>query len=187
MLKIFAKIIGALESRLHTLAGRLKLARSGCINGGRVQIASHVRLRATDGGKVSLGSEVAIDRFADITIKEGHLVIGARTYIGQFSILCARESITIGADCLIAEHVTIRDQDHDFSGPAVTAQNGFVTAPITIGDNVWLGAKVTVTKGVSIGDNCVVGANSVVTRDIPANSLAAGNPARVLRLIGPTH
>jgi acetyltransferase-like isoleucine patch superfamily enzyme len=122
-----------------------------------------------------------IDRFVDVTAKYGSLMIGSGTYVGQFSVICARQAITIGADCLIAEHVTIRDQDHDFGGARPTSRNGFVTEPIRIGNNVWLGAKVTVLKGVTIGDNVVVGANSVVTRDLPNNVVAAGAPARVLR------
>lgn len=183
MLKIIAKLIGAVERRLHAMVGRITLARSGCIAEGPVQIARHVRLRATDGGTANLGAKVAIDRFSDVTIKNGHLAIGARTYIGQFSVLCAREAITIGADCLIAEHVTIRDQDHRFGPDLVTAQAGFVTAPIAIGNNVWIGAKTTITKGVTIGDNAVIGANSVVTQDIPANCVAVGAPARAVRKI----
>lgn len=55
--------------------------------------------------------------------------------------------------------------------------------PITVGDNVWFGAHVSVLPGVTIGDNCVIGAGSVVNKDIPANSLAAGNPCRVIRQI----
>ena len=55
--------------------------------------------------------------------------------------------------------------------------------PITVGDNVWIGANVSVLPGVSIGDNSVIGAGSVVTRSIPANVLAAGNPCRVIREI----
>ncbi len=153
--------------------------RSGCIAEGRIEIAQHVRLRATDGGTAIFGDEVAIDRFADIIVKKGNLVVGARTYIGQFSILCARESISVGTDCLIAEHVTIRDQDHRFGPGLITAQAGFVTAPIKIGNNVWIGAKTTVTKGVTIGNNAVIGANSVVTRDIPGDCVAIGAPALV--------
>ncbi len=57
------------------------------------------------------------------------------------------------------------------------------TAPITIGDNCWIAANVTVCGGVTIGEGCVIGAGSVVTRDIPANSIAVGNPCRVLRSI----
>ena len=55
--------------------------------------------------------------------------------------------------------------------------------PVTIGDNVWFGANVTVTPGVTIGSNSIIGAGSVVTRDIPANSIAVGNPAHVIREI----
>lgn len=55
--------------------------------------------------------------------------------------------------------------------------------PIHVGNNVWIGAHVSVLPGVTIGDNCVIGAGSVVTKDIPANSLAVGNPCRVIRSI----
>lgn len=54
-------------------------------------------------------------------------------------------------------------------------------APVTIGNSVWIGCNVSILPGVTIGDNCTIGAGSVVTRDIPANSLAAGNPCRVIR------
>ena len=60
-------------------------------------------------------------------------------------------------------------------------EQGAIVAPVRIGSNVWLGAKVTVVKGVSIGDNAIVGANAVVTRDIPPNAIAVGVPARVIR------
>jgi acetyltransferase-like isoleucine patch superfamily enzyme len=56
------------------------------------------------------------------------------------------------------------------------------TAPIHIGDNVWIGAKATITRGVTIGDNAVVGANSVVTGDVPADAVYAGAPARLIRM-----
>lgn len=58
--------------------------------------------------------------------------------------------------------------------------------PITVGNDVWIGAHVCVLPGVTIGDNCVIGAGSVVTRDIPSNSLAVGNPCRVIRKIDPS-
>lgn len=165
------------------LSGRVILALSGVDAEGRVYIARQVRLRATDGGIARLGADAAIDRFADITAKYGLLEIGARSYLGVSCVICARQAIRIGTDCLIAEHVTIRDHDHRFGPSVITARAGFSTAPVTIGNNVWIGAKATVTKGVSIGDNSVIGANSVVTQDIPANSVAVGAPAWVVRTI----
>ena len=119
----------------------------------------------------------------DLTIEcSGTLRIGDRTIFGHHCTLAALESIVIGEDCLIAEMVSIRDHNHRFDQTAIPyREQGMVVKPIIIGRNVWLGAKVTVAAGVSIGDNTVVGANSVVTRDLPANSLAAGSPARVVR------
>lgn len=182
-------LLRALSSRLTRATLRLRailiFRQQQCTVGRGCSLAAGVRLRATDGATITLGDQVTIDRYADVTVKYGSLQIGARTYIGQYSVLCAREDIRIGTDCLIAEHVTIRDQDHRFGPGLVTAQAGFTTAPVTIGNNVWVGAKATITKGVRIGDNAVIGANSVVTRDIPANCVALGIPARVARMIEP--
>lgn len=140
-----------------------------------------VQVAITDGGCAFFGAGCSIDRNATILIKNGELVVGPSSYIGIGSVIVARESIHIGRDVLIAEYVTIRDQDHVFGGSKSTAKSGFKSSPVVIGDNVWLGAKVTVTRGVSIGNNSIIGANSVVTRDIPANVVAAGIPARVIR------
>lgn len=180
------RIINRSTRAIIAVSGYVLLAWAGFQTVGRIHVARHVRLRATDGGTARLSDAVSIDRFADLTVKCGHLEIGARTYIGQYSVICAREAIRIGTDCLIAEHVTIRDQDHTFGLGLTTAKAGFATSPVTIGNNVWIGAKATVTKGVTIGDNVVIGANSVVTRDIPPNSVAVGAPARVIRNVGLT-
>lgn len=146
-------------------------------------ITTGVRIRATDGARASFGPYVTIDRHADITAKYGELSIGAGTYIGQFTVVCARSNISIGSDCLIAEHVTLRDHDHFFGSGLKTISAGFATETVVIGDNVWIGAKATITKGVKIGSNSVIGANSVVTRDVPANTVVAGVPAKMLRRI----
>lgn len=145
-----------------------------------ISIAPGVRFSVTDGATLTLQDRIAIDRNATLIVKYGHLHVGARTYIGIGSVIVAQESVTIGDDGLIAEYVTIRDQDHSYGGPNVTARNGFITSPVIIGDNVWIGAKATITKGVTIGDNSVIGANSVVTRDVPPNSIYAGAPARLI-------
>lgn len=182
------KPINQLSAVARRLSGRLRVAIARLIFGrdaiaASVQVQYGVRIRTTDGGTLKLGEGVAFDRFADITVKYGKLQIGARSYVGQFCVICAREHVTIGADCLIGEHVTIRDQDHNFGLELNTARAGFQTSAVHIGDNVWIGAKTTVTKGVTIGDNVVIGANSVVTCDIASNSVAVGAPARIIRTI----
>ena len=104
--------------------------------------------------------------------------LGARAHVGIGAVIVAREAITVGEDALIAEHVTIRDQDHAFGGGGPTNASGYRTAPIVIGRNVWIGAKATVLRGVSIGDGAVVAAGAVVTRDVPEGTTVAGVPAR---------
>jgi acetyltransferase-like isoleucine patch superfamily enzyme len=148
-----------------------------------VSIGRGVVVAVSDGGRFIAGDRLVISKDASITVKYGQLISGQNLFVGQGTVIVARESVVIGNDVMIAEHVTIRDQSHRIGGPEVTARNGFETAPINIGDNVWIGAKVTITKGVTIGNNCVIGANSVVTRDIPNSVVAAGVPARVLRVI----
>src|SRR6056300_1411312 len=98
-------VLNRLASLRRSLSSSIVLARSRVDAEGFVLIAGHVRLRATDGAIAHLAEDVVIDRFADITAKYGLLEIGARCYIGEYSVICARDAFLIGADCLIAEHV----------------------------------------------------------------------------------
>ena len=149
-----------------------------------VRLGAGCRLRATDGGRVEIGTRTSIEPGCTLIAREGWMTIGSDAFIGQGCVLVSVERLTIGRDALIAEHVTIRDQDHDITGAGPYRAAGMQTSPVTIGDNVWIGAKVTITRGVTIGDNAVIGANAVVTSDIPANAVAVGAPARVIRMIG---
>ncbi|EMI41654.1 transferase hexapeptide repeat containing protein [Rhodopirellula sp. SWK7] len=87
--------------------------------------------------------------------------------------------MSIGDRCLIGDGVTIFDSDFHGIHPDQRHQLGN-HSPVSISNNVWLGSRVMVLKGVSIGENSIVAAMSVVTKDIPANVIAAGNPARVI-------
>ncbi|MCU1473549.1 sugar O-acetyltransferase [Amnibacterium sp.] len=109
-----------------------------------------------------------------------HLSIGARTFVNVNLTALDVAPITIGEDCQIGPNVQLLTPVHPLE--AQPRRNRLEAAkPITIGDNVWLGGGVIVCPGVTIGDDTVVGAGSVVTRDLPANVLAVGSPARVLR------
>lgn len=106
------------------------------------------------------------------------------------------ENFYANVNCVILDGARVQFGDNVFIGPNCgfyTAGHPFDVAqrnkgleyarPITVGDNVWFGAQVCVLPGVTIGDNCVIGAGSVVTHDIPNNSLAVGNPCRVVRFL----
>ena len=106
--------------------------------------------------------------------------LGDRTFVNSGLTALDVAAITIGDDCLIGPNVQLLTPTHPVD-PQPRRDKLEAAEPITLGDNVWLGGGVIVCPGVTIGDNTVVGAGSVVTRDLPANVVAVGNPARVIR------
>lgn len=111
------------------------------------------------------------------------IIIGPDSGISG-GVLCAAKSISIGAECLIGANATIIDTDFhpiaSFKRRFVNDPQAIATEPVLISDNVFVGAGAVVLKGVTIGRNSVVGASSIVTRSIPANSVAAGSPAKII-------
>lgn len=110
--------------------------------------------------------------------------IGAGVFVNFGLVALDVAPITIGDDAQIGTNVQLLTPTHPVE-PELRRTKWEAAKPITISDNVWLGSGVIVLAGVTIGENTVVGAGSVVTRDLPANVVAVGNPARVIRSIGP--
>ena len=112
------------------------------------------------------------------------ITIGKNTGISGGSI-CSAIRVDIGCECLIGANVTITDTDFHPTSPVGrfynVNPNDIAASPVFIEDNVFIGTSSIILKGVRIGENSVIGAGSVVTKSIPKNSIAAGNPARVLR------
>jgi maltose O-acetyltransferase len=108
--------------------------------------------------------------------------IGDRTFINYNLVALDVAAITIGADCMIGPNVQLLTPTHPIA-PQPRRDHLEAAQPITIGDNVWIGGGAIVCPGVTIGDNSVIGAGSVVTRDIPADVVALGSPARVVRSV----
>ena len=112
----------------------------------------------------------------------GAVSIGDRTFVNVDAVMLDVMPITIGAACQLAPRVQLLTATHPID-PEPRRAGWEYGDPITIADNVWLGAGAIVCPGVGIGESTVVGAGAVVTRDLPAGVLAAGVPARVLREI----
>ena len=113
-----------------------------------------------------------------------HIRIGARTFVNFGLVALDVAAITIGQDVQIGTNVQLMTPTHPVeAGPR--RDRWEAAKPITIGDNVWLGSGAIILPGVTIGENTVVGAGAVVTRDLPANVVAVGNPARVIRTLEP--
>ncbi len=111
-----------------------------------------------------------------------NIELGENFYMNVNCVILDEAKVTFGNNVFIAPNCAFYTAGHPFD---VEQRNrGLEYAkPITVGNNVWIGGNVVVVPGVTIGDNCVIGAGSVVTKDIPANSLAVGNPCKVIRKI----
>ncbi len=111
-----------------------------------------------------------------------HIFLGENFYANHNLIILDAAKVTIGDNVFIGPNVGLHTAGHPLDYQ--TRNQGLEYAlPITLGNNVWIGAGVNIVPGVSVGDNSVIGAGSVVTKNIPANVVAAGNPCRVLREI----
>lgn len=111
-----------------------------------------------------------------------HTRVGKNFYANFNLTLVDDDSITIGDNVLIGPNVVLATANHP-THIELRRKAAQYNLPITIGNNVWIGAGAVIVPGVNIGDNCVIGAGSVVTKDIPADSIAFGNPCRVHRKI----
>jgi maltose O-acetyltransferase len=113
-----------------------------------------------------------------VSYRDACISIGDHTFINYGSSISAYKHVKIGRHCLLGHHTLIVDRnEHGVERRELVLP----PAPVIIEDHVWIGSRVTILPGVFVGHHSVIGAGSVVNRDIPANCLAVGNPARVVR------
>ncbi|MBS0237593.1 MAG: acyltransferase [Proteobacteria bacterium] len=152
--------------------------------GERVRVWGRVIVR--NSGSMIIGQRASLSSTAVpiqlSTEPNGKLEIGARTFMNYGCSISATKLISIGPDCKIGMDVLMIDNDYHQIDPTKRGIRP-ASAPIILEENVWLGARVIVLSGVTIGADSVVAAGSVVTRDIPPRSVAAGQPARVIKSI----
>lgn len=174
----------------------LRLRRLGLEIGRGVQFHGMPVVSLAPGSRIVLADQVSLCSVSTHTaLGVNHPVVlrtlrpGATIEIGRDcgisgASICAELSVVVGQQCLFGANVVVADTDfHPLKIENRRHNNSaadIAVAPVRIGNNVFLGTGAIVLKGVSIGDNSVVGAGSVVTRDIPANVIAAGNPARII-------
>lgn len=128
-----------------------------------------------------VGDDVRIMSGTQIVVP-GNVSIGSNVYIGKNCAFYGDAGIVIGRDCLIAREVLILTRNHlfnDLSTPI--CKQGYEYAPVQIGDNVWIGARVTLLPGVKIGDGAIIAAGSVVTKDVDPMTIMGGVPAKFIK------
>jgi acetyltransferase-like isoleucine patch superfamily enzyme len=118
-----------------------------------------------------------------IRCHEGVVSIGAKTVLGQECTISAYQHVSIGRECVIADRVMLIDFDHGIVEVERPVRlQGIYKRDVRVGNNVWIGYGACILRGVTVGDNAVIGTSAVVTRDVPANAVVAGVPARVIRM-----
>jgi acetyltransferase-like isoleucine patch superfamily enzyme len=150
---------------------------------GPLFLGSGLELQISRRGRVDFGRFVWIGHGTKIRCHEGSVEIGAKTVMGQECTISAYKRVRIGEQCVIADRAMFIDFDHgvvEVERPI--RQQGIYTRDVEVGSNVWIGYGACVLRGVRVGDNSIVGTNSVVTKDVPANAVVAGVPARIVRM-----
>jgi acetyltransferase-like isoleucine patch superfamily enzyme len=163
--------------RLLTHAGR-RWETDGPVFFGR-----GLQLQAGRTGRIRFGRFTWIGDGTKIRCHEGVVEIGPKTVFGQECTISAYQRVAIGEQCVIADRVMFIDFDHgvvDVERPI--RKQGIYKRDVVVGSNVWIGYGACILRGVTVGDNAIVGTNSVVTRDVPANAVVGGVPAKVLRM-----
>ncbi len=143
-------------------------------------------LEAFQEGRLEVGEGVLLEPHVWLTAPgDARIRIGAGSFLNVGVMVASVGLVDIGEHCMFANGCFVTDGNHRFDDPdrPVPWQGFSSKGPTHVGDNVWCGANVVVASGVTIGERCVIGANSVVTEDVPAFSVAAGAPARVLRKV----
>lgn len=159
--------------------------------GSRLTYSRFTEFVSTHGGEIIIGDDCMIH--GKIITDGGVVSIGNRVNIRKNTSIFCSGRVDIGKGVIIADNVVITDNNNHSVNPKdrlkmtsgqwssqLWSWRYSINKPITIKDNVWIGQSARINKGVVIGKNSVIGANAVVTKSVPDNSIAVGNPARVL-------
>ncbi|MGO9243484.1 MAG: acyltransferase [Verrucomicrobiia bacterium] len=198
---LFDIVVGHLSTFFWTLQTKLLLLLLGCPYGRNLRVDGRVIVRVARRGAIRLGQNVTINSRTGSNLVgrtnptilhcmgDGHITFGDNSGC-SFAALSSKSSIRIGQHVNIGGNARIYDHDYhalDYLSrrDAMADLAACKTAPVVIGDDILIGANAIILKGVAIGDRSIVGAGSVVAlKEIPPDSLVAGNPARVVKRLG---
>ena len=196
LFKALRKLVNAVKHPIYKPVANLILFLNGVNIGKGFCVQGFMKVIVTRRGKVIIGNNFKVNSGKNHNVigrqqntilwVEGELTIGDHVRMSSTAIIC-NHSITIGNDVTIGGNTVIYDTDFHSLDPLIRKSNqdrNFANKkPVVIGDNVFIGAHTTILKGVTIGNNSIIGACSVITKNIPANEIWAGNPARLIKNI----
>jgi acetyltransferase-like isoleucine patch superfamily enzyme len=174
----YARLLGRyLRRRFLTVAG-WRWSTDGLVFFGR-----RLELQIGRKGEIRFGRLSWIGDGTKIRCHEGVVEIGAKTVMGQECTISAYRRVRIGEQCVIADRAMFIDFDHgvvEVERPI--RQQGIYMKETIVGSNVWIGYGACILRGVRVGDNAIIGTSAVVTKDVPANAVVGGVPAKVIRM-----
>ena len=169
--------------RLLLRLARRKLSTPRLKLDGLAFIGPRVVLQIGPNARIELGRWSWVGHGTKIRCHEGVVSVGAKTVMGQECTISAFQHVSIGRECVIADRVMLIDFDHGMVEVERPVRlQGIYKRDVRVGNNVWIGYGACILRGVTVGDNAVVGTGAVVTKDVPANAVVAGVPARVIRM-----
>lgn len=157
--------------------------RDRLVTDGICFICPRVKFEIGPNAKLHIGRWAWIGHGSKIRVHEGEVRIGAKTVMGQECTISAYQHVSIGSECIVADRVMLIDFDHgvvEVDRPI--RLQGIYKRDVRVGHNVWMGYGACVLRGVTVGDNAILGTNAVVTKEVPANAVVGGVPARILRM-----
>lgn len=163
---------------IRNITGTLKLFAYKLLYGKRLRWTGLPRfddsasIRVRKNSKITLSDRSYFDKGTLLRVTENaEFSMGKNSGFNSYCVITCREKITIGDNTMFGPFVTIHDHDHVYRTKECMKTSGYVSAPITIGNNVWIGGNVVILKGVTIGDGAVIAAGAIVTKDVPANTV----------------
>lgn len=135
-------------------------------------ISPHTEITLDNGAELRIGSNFKMRDGSKIRVRKGAVCkLGKNVSVNSNNMIVCHESVEIGDNVQLSSNVQIYDHDHDFRTDGGVKAGKYKTAPVKIGNNVWIGANTVVLRGTEIGDNCVIGACCVVKGVFPTNSV----------------
>ena len=177
------KMLNFKYGRLAVRLARKRLRHRRLRVDGLAFIGPRVALQIGRHSRIELGRWSWVGHGCKLRCHEGVISIGAKSVLGQECTISAYQRVSIGRECVIADRVMLIDFDHGMVEVERPIRlQGIYKRDVEIGNNVWIGYGACVLRGVTVGDNAVIGTNAVVTRDVPANAVVGGVPARLIRM-----
>ncbi|HWT23232.1 MAG TPA: acyltransferase [Solirubrobacteraceae bacterium] len=178
------RMLSAKYGRLALRLAWLKLRFRGRLRtDGLCFIGPGVSIEIGRDAVLRLGRWSWIGHGTKLRVHEGEVAIGAKTVMGQECTISAYQHVSIGRECIVADRVMLIDFDHGVVEVERPIRlQGIYKRDVRVGHNCWIGYGACILRGATVGDNSIVGSNTVVTKDLPPNAVAAGAPARILRM-----